>query len=236
MEGKLQTSFIPKKPIVETKAHNAPTTNIFAMIAWFIFIIIAAASVGVYVYELYISKSIDTKNAALANILRRFDTASIDHFVTLDARLRTANTVLGSHLAFTALLDLIGTNTVRSVQFTDLKYTYDNSAKTALSLTGVVPDFSSAALQADRFAGLNYFTNQSFSGISLNPNGSVNFGFDSSINTSAIRYLNGFSDMPVITAPANATSSATTTRSTTVTTTNSGAASATSTSTSNQNP
>ena len=74
MEGKLQTSFIPKQPLVESKAQKAPiSAGIFSIIGWFIFILAVAASLGVFLYEQYVTKSIDSKNVELSNHIKSFD-------------------------------------------------------------------------------------------------------------------------------------------------------------------
>jgi len=194
MEGKLQTSFIPKKSVIENKVRSNPTTNIFTMVAWFVFIVVAAASIGVYAYEQYLTNSINTKNASLTNILTQFDTASVNHFVELDAKLKAASDIINNHLAFSALLKLIADNTLVPIQFTSLKYSYDTSSyKTSLSLSGKAPDFASVALQSDRFAGLSYFKDQSFSGVTLDESGAVLFNFSASVAPSAFKYQSIFS-------------------------------------------
>lgn len=190
MEGKLQTSFIPKKPVVETKAHNGPTTNIFSMIAWFIFIVALASSVGVYFYQQYLNKSLEAKNVELTNIVNNFKiNTSIDHFAQLDAQLKAVNGIINRHLAFTAVLDLISDATIRSIQFTDLRYAYDDGGdKTSLSLNGKGVDFASVALQSDRLSTLTHFRDQNFSGISLDKSGNVMFNFSASIDTNVLKY------------------------------------------------
>ena len=209
MEGKLQTSFIPKKPVVESKNHNGPTTNIFSMVAWFIFIVIIAACVGVYFYEQYLNSAVISKNAALQNITNNFDSSTISHFTSLDAKLKAASQILNNHLAFSALLSLVANNTITSVQFTSLKYQYDDGAsKTLLSLSGRAPNFTSVALQSDLFNSLAYFNNQDFSGVSLDQTGAVIFNFSGLVNPSAFSYQ---STLPALQAPATSTPAATST-------------------------
>lgn len=189
MEGKLQTSFIPKQPLVENRATKAPTsTGLFSIIGWFIFIVVVLASVGVYAYEQYLTKSIDSKNTDLSNRIKSFDPATVDHFVKLDARLQAAQTILNNHLAVSTLLDLIGKDTIQSVQFTDLKYNYDNGGKISLSLNGKAPDFASIALQSDTFSAQPFLHNQIFSGLGLDQDGGVLFRFTASIDPSSLQY------------------------------------------------
>ena len=174
---------------METKIHGAPTTNIFSMIAWFIFVVIFVASVGVYVYEQYITKSITAKNAELTNIFTQFDVSSVDHFVQLDSKLKSAKSIIDSHLAFSTLLGLISVNTVRSIQFTDLKYAYDDVGnKVSIALNGKAPDFASVALQSDKFFSLPYFREQIFSGTSLDQAGNVLFNYSAFVDPAVLKY------------------------------------------------
>lgn len=189
MEGKLQTSFIPKQPLADNgvKKTSVPT-SLFSIIGWFIFIVVVVASVGVFVYEQYLTKSIDSKNIELSNRVKSFDTATVDHFVQLDSRLQAAATILNNHLAFSKLLSLIADHTVQSVQFTDFKYGYDDAGKISLTLGGKAPDFASVALQSDTFSSQAYLQNQVFSGLGLSQDGGVVFKFAALVDPAALQY------------------------------------------------
>ena len=192
MEGKLQTSFIPKQPLVENGVKKTPMpTSIFSIIGWFIFLVAVVASVGVFVYQQYLIKSIESKNITLGNRIKSFDAATVDHFVQLNARLQVASTLLQNHLAASTLLGLIGNNTVQSIQFTDLKYTYDDAGKINLALSGKAPNFASVALQSDTFSTQPYLQNQVFSNLGLDQDGGVLFKFAASVDPAAIRYKAG---------------------------------------------
>ena len=189
MEGKLQTSFIPKQPLVESgaKKPSAPT-SIFSIIGWFIFIVAILASAGVFAYGKYIESSISSKNIELGNRVKSFDASSVDHFVQLDARLNAAASILDKHLAISTLFDLVSSNTVQSIQFTDFKYTYDESNKLTLVLGGKAPNFASVALQSDKFSAQPYFQNQVFSNLGLDQDGGVLFKFTAGIDQAVLKY------------------------------------------------
>ena len=188
MEGKLQTSFIPKRSVVETKPHVSSTSSVFSVIGWFIFAATVTMGVGVYFYESYISKSIETANAKLSTIVQQFDSTSIDHFVQLDTSLQQATNLLNNHVAFSAILPLIADNTLQSVQFTSFRYGYDEGGKVSVALSGKALDFASVALQSDKFFSLDYFKSKSFSGIALNTDGSVAFNFSATVDPSVLLY------------------------------------------------
>lgn len=189
MEGKLQTSFIPKQPLVEKKIKGvSASAGIFSIIGWFIFLIVIAASLGVFAYEQYITKSIESKGTELSNRIKSFDTATVDHFVKLNSRLKAAATILSNHLAVSTLFDLISKSTVQSVQFTDMKYSYEDVGKLNLSLSGKAPDFASVALQSDTFSSQTYLKNQVFSNLGLDQDGGVLFKFTASVDQASLQY------------------------------------------------
>jgi hypothetical protein len=192
MDGKLQTSFIPKQPLVENKAKKAPaSTNILSMIGWFIFILAVAASLGVFAWENFIQRSINTKNAELSNGIKNLDPSTIDHFVQLEGRLQAANTLLNNHLAISNLLKLIGDNTVESVQFSDFRFTADDGGKLTVVMSGRAPSFASVAFQSDTFSAQPYLRNQVFSNLGLDKDGGVIFKFTASVEPSTLQYKGG---------------------------------------------
>jgi hypothetical protein len=191
MEGKLQTSFIPKTPLVESRVRKTPISrSILSIIGWFFFLAVILASAGVFAYEKYLANTIDAKNIELSNRLKSFDIASVDHFVKLNARFQAAETILNNHLTVSTLLKLIADDTVQSVQFTDLKYSYDDSGKITLALSGKAPNFASVALQSDTFSAKTYLQNQVFSNLGLAEDGGVLFKFAASVDGPALKYKN----------------------------------------------
>lgn len=189
MEGKLQTSFIPKQPLVETKIKKTQVSrSIFSIIGAFVFAVVLVASIGVFAYEQYLTKTIDSKNIELSNRVKNFDKSSVSHFVKLDARFQAAAIILNNHLAVSTLFGLISDNTIKSVQFTDFKYTMDDSGKLNVSLSGKAPNFASVALQSDTFSAKPYLQNQVFSGLGLASDGGVLFKYTALVDPSAIKY------------------------------------------------
>lgn len=190
MEGKLQTSFIPKSQLAKNKTNTTRVTfGIFGIIGWFIFLVVILGSVGVYLYEeFYLVKTIEAKNLELNEKVKNFPVDDIVAFEKLEARLQTANTLLSNHLAVSTLLNLIAENTIVSVQFTNMAYTYDDSGKLSLSLSGKAKNFESVALQSDTFSSKVYLQNQIFSGLALDQDGWVSFKFSATVDQSALKY------------------------------------------------
>ncbi len=188
MEGNLQTSFIPKKPLIDTKRRSS-SRNIFSIIGWFVFIIALLISAGVYAYSYYLTGTITKMNADLNQKVNSFDNSSVDQLASLDSRIETAKNILNSHTIVSKLFDLIGQSTLKSVQFKSFSYTSPESGKAAvITLNGKAPDFSSVALQSDTFSKESYLKNQIFSDLALDKDGGVNFRFTGTVNSGDFKY------------------------------------------------
>ncbi len=193
MEGKLQTSFIPKKPLIEGK--KGSSANIFSILAWLIFILILAAAGCVFAYNRYLTKSIDTMTATLNEKFAHFDNKAVDQISALDIRLETAKKILNSHLIISKLLELIGQNTLKSIQFRSFNYAATDGSNPVLTLLGRAPDFSSVALQSDTFSDQKYLKNQIFSNLALDSvSGGVTFKFTGTVDPSNFKYMNYIKD------------------------------------------
>src|SRR5947209_3003537 len=107
MDGKLQTSFIPKKPLIDTTKKRSRPIGIFSMAAWFVFIVAVAAAGGLYAYNQLLKNNIATANANLIKKVNSFDTASVDQVSALNDRIEAAKSILASHTAVSHIFDLI---------------------------------------------------------------------------------------------------------------------------------
>lgn len=76
MEPKFQSSFIPKKPVVDSPKVFVPVEkerNIFSIIASIIFVITLLVAGGVFGYKYYLDKQIADADIALNEAREAFD-------------------------------------------------------------------------------------------------------------------------------------------------------------------
>src|SRR3990167_10848325 len=101
--GSDNTSFIPKKsPVVDERIQKRRTIDLFFLISMVIFLITLAFAMGVFLYENYLTGSIEESKIMLEKEKENFDMETIRQLIKLDNRLRVAEMLLGGHIDMTA--------------------------------------------------------------------------------------------------------------------------------------
>lgn len=219
MEGKFETSFIPKKPLGTVSdggtVKPVKTTNFFSLIAGVIFITILVLALAVFGYHYYLTSKEKKLTAALEEQLKNFAPQDVAEFSRVDARIESVKKILNQHVAFSSFFDYLNKTTVRSVRFTTFQYTVANG-KLGVKMSGVAPSYAAVAQQslefAKQFEGGTMLTNHTFSGFDLDTTGNVTFVFDATIPPQSILYQNltSVASAPVILYTGTSTSTATT--------------------------
>jgi len=189
MEPNFQTSFIPKKPMVEERTVASRPTSFLTVISIFIFFAVVLASGGLYFY-----KGIETKNiASMSNDLtlakNRFEPSEITKLQVLDKRLRAANTILSQHIAVSPIFQALQALTLKSVRYTKFGYNFGDNNKVDVKMSGQAVGYRSIALQSDVFGQNKYLIDPVFSNLSLDvKTGDVLFDLDFSVDPSFVDY------------------------------------------------
>lgn len=193
MDPKFQTSFIPKKPLIQTtNVKPARTTNLFTLISSIIFITVLVLSAGVFGYKFYLTRANATLALELDSYLQRFEPELIAQLSRDDARIESGKTLLNQHIAVTSLMEFLSRVTLSSVRFTTFSYVAD-ARKVTLNMTGEAKNFAAVALQSDEFlkeANKPYIQNPLFSNLTLDKSGNVKFDFTGTMDASKISYKN----------------------------------------------
>ncbi len=227
MDPKFQTSFIPKRPIVAsgmTVSRKSPL-NWVSIIAFILFILAALASVGAFLYEKKLIADNKTKQNQIETEIKAFDPALTAQLSTLKTRIDSATDILKRHTALSAFFDLLGKNTVSSIQFKDFAFTGDYGKALAIKMKGEAKSFNDVIFQSDTFLANENMKNVIFSGFSLDDAGNVSFSIDAEINPDYVSYKKNIEKLSVSVPvdPITSTSSASTavaTSTATTTTTN----------------
>ncbi len=190
MEQNFQTSFIPKKPIVEERTVEARPVNFFVVVSIFIFFTILLASVGIYFYEKYLSGQIVQMDSTLNKAKSRFEPSKIVQLQVLNKRLRASTEVLAKHVAISPIFKVLQDITMKTVRYTKFSYDFslDKAINVNIRMSGLAIGYRSIALQADLFGKNKNIINPIFSNLSLDDRGNVIFDLDFSVVTSFIDY------------------------------------------------
>ncbi len=201
METKFQTSFIPKKPLsTSSVAPRRSSTSGFMLIAIVLFVLSLGGAGFVVAWQRYLLQVREVAKNTLVKNQQQFNPALIDTLKKTDTKISLAKTLIERHLAVSGIFDIISRLTAENIRFSSFEFSAPTSgdAKDGIKVTlhGVGTSFSAIAFQSSVFGrSSEYGTNKIIknpilSDLSLEPNGSVEFTFTSTINPADISYAN----------------------------------------------
>ncbi len=193
MEPNFQTSFIPKKPMVQERATATRSIGVLTIISLFILFSVLLATGGFYFYRTSLTKDIVDKAKQLDVAKNRFEPPTIRQLQVLDRRLIASSEILANHIAITPIFQALQIITMKSVRYTSFSYTLgtDKTAKVNIKMNGIATGYRSVALQADLFttkAEAKNFIDPVFSNLTLDDKGNVLFDLNFSVDPSFVNY------------------------------------------------
>ncbi len=189
MDKEFQTSFIPKKTVIERPKKIKSGGGIFNLLSFIIFIVALLSVGGAYFYRESVKTNIDEYKRSLAIAKNQFEPSLITELQILDKRLNAATTILDQHVAVSPIFVLLQDSTLPTVRYSD--FTYDIDSKTNLvnvEMKGEAKGYNFIALQADLFNDNKFIKNPIFSDLVLDQNGNVDFNLTFSVDKSLISY------------------------------------------------
>jgi len=200
MEPKFRTSFVPKKPVDSTAqktARRAPLGLLF-IIALVLFLATVTLSIGAFLYQQFLEGSIARKGQELEQARATFEPALIRELTRLDARLETAETLLGRHTALTELFTFLENNTLESVQFRNFRYNVLPDGNITVSMDGRAASFSSVALQSDVFGRSEFIRSPIFENLNVDQRGDVVFNVTAFVDPRLLSYKTAIASRSLI--------------------------------------
>ena len=187
--AELQTTFIPKKPMVEEAPVQSARSASFGLLnlaATVIFLAALVAAVVVYFYKVTLERQVVLMGQQLQIARGSFEPSLITEMQRLDKRLNAAGTILKDHLTMSPLFVELEQNTLKQVQFTNFNYSFKDN-KIVVKMSGKAADYRTIALQNDLFSVNKYFKNILFSNMTLDETGRVNFELNFNIDPDFLR-------------------------------------------------
>jgi hypothetical protein len=189
MDQNFQTSFIPKKPMIEQRATPSRRVGLLTVIAFFIFFSVIWASGGLYFWKKNLTTSIAKMNNDLNLSKNRFESSKITELQNLDKRLRASSEILSKHVTIPPIFDVLQAVTMKSVRYTNFSYDIDEkNSKVTVRMKGQAVGYRSIALQADLFTKNKHLIDPIFSNLSLDEKGNVLFDLDFSVDPTFVNY------------------------------------------------
>ena len=194
MEPKFRTSFIPKQTLKAAagggSTRRSGAGGIISLLALVIVLGAIVLSVALFLYQQLLDSSIDRKAETLERARAAFEPALIEELVRLDTRIESAERILDTHIAPSAMFDTLEALTLRSVQFTDFNFTRISNERMSISMSGIAGDFNDIALQADIFGKNKIIKEPKFSDLNLDQAGRAVFKVTAFIDPTLINFIN----------------------------------------------
>jgi hypothetical protein len=209
MDQNFQTSFIPKKPIVEERVTSARPVGVLLLGSIFILFVVLLGTGGIYFYKINLNNNLTSMQTSLNNYKTNFEPSEITQLQVLDKRLQSATDILNNHIAISPVFAELENITMHTVRFTKFSYgatdasnstttvaattTSTNPNTIDIQMSGIATDYRSVALQSDLFNQDKNFINPVFSNLTLDINGNVLFDLEFSVPLSFVNYKQSLS-------------------------------------------
>lgn len=188
METKFSTSFIPKTNIDPVRGPVKKPLGLFAFLSTIIFFISAVVGAGAFGWHKYLEGRKATMKADLERNIKAFEPKTIDQYVRLDNRIISAKELLSKHVAVSYIFDFLQDKTLRSVGFTDFKYTVAADGGATLAMNGLAKSYNAIAFQSTVFGEERALKTPLFSNLDLDNQGDVVFNFSTGVEAGFIAY------------------------------------------------
>jgi hypothetical protein len=190
MEVKMQTSFIPKKPIIESTSSGSGV-SLFLLLSIIVFIVAIAMAGGVWLWQKSLLSQIEKDKTDLAAVKDSYEEGTIKPLIRLDDRIEESKKLLANHVAVHPIFVLLEENTLANVQLKTFKFSSAGNAKTKMELSGIAKNYDALSKQSDVFGApslRDFISEPVISDFSLNQDGTVSFNFNALIDSSLITY------------------------------------------------
>jgi hypothetical protein len=193
MEQNFQTSFIPKKPMIEERAVARRPIGALVIISILIFLTMILASGGLYFYKGVLTQNITKMESDLNLAKNRFEPAKISQLQLLDRRLNASSQILSKHIAISPVFQALESLTMKTVRYTKFDYSFVDDKNPAnnkiiVNMSGQAIGYRSIALQADLFSKNKNLIDPVFSNLSLDNKGNVLFDLVFSVDANFVDY------------------------------------------------
>ncbi len=189
-DTQLQSSFIPKKPLVGGALSRSG--GLFPFIANTIFVIALISSVGVFAYDKFLENRISKMHDDLNTARLALEPDVINQLTQSDKRLLAANTIVKNHVTLSSFFTFLQSLTLQNIRFTSFSI-ISNEKGLIISMKGQARTYAAVALQAKIFADNPQFLNPQFSNLDLDEKGNVTFSFKTGLDSKVISYVQNLS-------------------------------------------
>jgi hypothetical protein len=190
MEVKMQTSFIPKKPITGTPIEGGGI-SLFLLISIILFIVAVAMAVGVFLWQKSLVAQIEKEKAELVAAKESYEQDTLIPLIRLDDRIVQSNILLSKHLAISPVFAVLESKILKNVRLKTMKFSYAGDGKMKIDLAGQAASYEALLKQSDSFGDESlrkYISTPVISDFSPSADGSVSFNFNAVVDPKLVSY------------------------------------------------
>ncbi len=188
MASDFQSSFIPKEPVTKD-GFSKSETSLFGIIGLLLFLVVLAATGGLFAYQYVLKGEINTLQSQLASAESSIDKKSISDMSAFSKKLNMVKTLVDKHRVISAFLDDLASSTVSTVQFDEFSFGPLTESALTVTIRGQTTSYASIALQEKVFDDDPYILSTSFSDLSLREGGRVGFSVKLNVDRKIVNYV-----------------------------------------------
>lgn len=188
METKFQTSFIPKKPIVQETTKVTSGISLFLLISILIFFVTSGVAGWVYWKKQDLISKINSEKINITNNKNSLtkDSLSIENFVILNTRIEVSKELLSKHITIAPVFQFLQERVLKNVRFNSFVFSSsDKSSGVKVDISGKALDWRTMAAQVDELSKPQWksiIKNSKISNLGLSSDGSVSFLYSVNLN------------------------------------------------------
>lgn len=190
METRFQTSFIPKKPVVDVPGSTTSrpkTWNLFSVIASVLFVITLSALGGAYLYRNYLKNQIVAADKELNDARSAFETDKIQDLIDTSSRFAAISGLLEKHVVTSQVLLLFQTLTLKNMRLDNFVYT-NKTGNPTITTNAEAKSYNAVADQSNIFFGNGFIKEFIFSDFSLGDNGNITMKLYAALSPELVSY------------------------------------------------
>jgi len=190
MEVKMQTSFIPKKPVIQDTSEGSGI-SLFLLLAIIIFIVTTALAGGVWLWQKSLVAQTEKEKAELVAAKASYEEDTINSLIRLNDRIEESKVLLSNHIAISPVFLMLEKNILRNIRLKNMKFSYAGSDKIKLDLSGTASNYDALSKQSDAFGSetLRKFISQPVvSDFNPTVDGSISFNFTALVDPGLVSY------------------------------------------------
>jgi cytoskeletal protein RodZ len=192
MEVKMQTSFIPKKPITESRVSGSGV-SLFLLLSIILFITAITLALGVWLWQKSLVSQIEKDKTALEAARNSYEADTIDSLVRLDNRIEESKALLASHVAVSPVFIMLEKNVLKNIRLKTMKFSDGTDHKIRVELSGTASSYGALSKQSDAFGSESlrkFISEPVISDFSPTADGSVSFNFSALVDQNLVSYGN----------------------------------------------